>query len=360
MANGLDLSAFVAPGVAVLRPTGRPTGAGGPEILGSDLAPALRFGVGVSRRAGRNLSIGLEVAYQYTARSEFDTSLPGERFERGGSNELRGGLRVVIHPDEPTDDWTSPIDNPVREEEKPKAPPADKPKVNEDQAVNEIDCIVVAQYQPDATPEEQAGGKASNADMQGSAEALKAKSGGEIKKVTSDPKKDGDLPDVITSFTAGGKKCCKNVTLIGHGYDEKKEGGGGAFQLPYKLEGAEDAHAQKLGGLTAKGPMAKAPNEKHYQKFVSRLKRAICKGGKDKPTVTFASCFSALEESSDNIAEQVSAEGIRTKGFTGVCEYVPGGNVPEGTKPAPTSPLPAADAKEKTFEPKKEDPKKKK
>jgi hypothetical protein len=101
MANGLDLSAFVAPGVAILRPTGRPTGAGGPEILGSDLTPALRLGLGVSRRAGRNLSVGLEVAYQYTARSEFDTSLPGERFERGGSNELRGGLRSLFIPTSP-------------------------------------------------------------------------------------------------------------------------------------------------------------------------------------------------------------------------------------------------------------------
>ena len=57
---------------------GMPTGAGGPSVLGSDVAPQFRIGVGYNHRIDDKWSVGFSVGTAFTGETRFRTTLIGE------------------------------------------------------------------------------------------------------------------------------------------------------------------------------------------------------------------------------------------------------------------------------------------
>jgi hypothetical protein len=88
----------VGVGIAAMWPTGTPTGPGGPAFVGSDVAPAVRIGVGFDHRLNDALSIGLTGGVQFTGATEYDTTLAGERFRLNSKTEGIFGVTLTYSP----------------------------------------------------------------------------------------------------------------------------------------------------------------------------------------------------------------------------------------------------------------------
>jgi hypothetical protein len=217
----------------------------------------------------------------------------------------------------------------------------DNQQTNKDQKEdNEIDCVLIVQYPAD--PE--GPGVAGNKDLEESGK-LGAPTGATIRKMSTDPEKQGDLPGAVNGFTEKGKKWCNSFSLVSHEI-------GGAIMLPYSIEGSPKPLS--LGGTAADPKTGNTPNQEHFGNFVKALKGALCKTG--KPVVTFNICSGGVE---GGIAEQVAAKGIATKGWDGYCEMGP--VVDEDTKEkawGPPRSNPDKPATLKSFEPTKEAQKK--
>jgi hypothetical protein len=91
-------NAYVGVGIAAMWPTGTPTGPGGPAFVGSDVAPAVRIGVGFDHRLNDALSIGLTGGVQFTGATEYDTTLAGERFRLNSKTEGIFGVTLTYSP----------------------------------------------------------------------------------------------------------------------------------------------------------------------------------------------------------------------------------------------------------------------
>jgi len=79
---------YAGGGVVFKTPRGNPTGLGGPGITGSDTAPAFRIGGTLMHNFTDNVAAGVKVGYQWAGSTNYDTTLPGERFHFGREGEL--------------------------------------------------------------------------------------------------------------------------------------------------------------------------------------------------------------------------------------------------------------------------------
>jgi len=98
LSPGNTLNGYFGAGGATLRPTGQPTGAGGPSFLGSATAPAFRVGWGVDHQIDTNWSAGFKIGVQHTGSTEYDTTLAGERFRIDHKNEVLFGATFTYTP----------------------------------------------------------------------------------------------------------------------------------------------------------------------------------------------------------------------------------------------------------------------
>jgi hypothetical protein len=89
-----NLSIFAGGGGATLRPTGTPTGPGGPAITGSNTTPVFRAGAEVSQQIAGGLSVALQLAYQRTTLVSVGTTRPDERFRFGDNDSFMLGLTL--------------------------------------------------------------------------------------------------------------------------------------------------------------------------------------------------------------------------------------------------------------------------
>jgi hypothetical protein len=89
-----NLSLFGGPGASTLKPSGQPTGFGGPHITGSDTVFAYRLGVELSKTLAAGWLVGLQLAYQHTNESKFPTTLPDEDFRFRTGDRVMLGLNV--------------------------------------------------------------------------------------------------------------------------------------------------------------------------------------------------------------------------------------------------------------------------
>lgn len=89
-----NLSIFAGGGGATLRPTGTPTGPGGPALTGSNTTPVFRAGAEISQQIAGGLSVALQLAYQRTTSVSFGTTRPDERFRFGDNDSFMLGLTL--------------------------------------------------------------------------------------------------------------------------------------------------------------------------------------------------------------------------------------------------------------------------
>ncbi len=120
-----NISFFGGPGIATLWPGGQPTGPGGPSIIGSRSALALRTGIEISRALKSGFSVGVQTYYQHTNSTTYDSTLPGEGFRFGPNDSIMVGLTVACcnPPPPPATSTVERITPPPKTEEKPKTPP---------------------------------------------------------------------------------------------------------------------------------------------------------------------------------------------------------------------------------------------
>jgi RHS repeat-associated protein len=207
-----------------------------------------------------------------------------------------------------------------------------------------INCLIVLQYSPDTSEEDQKEKHiAANADLKESAKAHAAKLGAD--SVLMEVNGTAKFPSALNAFTEKGKKCCKSIEILSHGSPD------GALDVPYDLpkfdelrESDKSLMGRKLGGPTAKAGWG----SDRLQEFVNALKKALCKC--NKPTVTFHGCWTGVE---GGIAAQVAALGVRTEGYTGVCQF---DHVEDSSKPGKPviqwpGPRPKEGSEKKAFEP---------
>lgn len=113
-----DISLFLGPGAATLHPHGNP---GGPFFTGSDTVFALRTGIEISQLLYAGWVLALNLTYQYTAPSRYETTLPGEGYRIGGNNSIMIGLNVGCCNNPPPPGTSEATDL------TPKLPPAPPP-----------------------------------------------------------------------------------------------------------------------------------------------------------------------------------------------------------------------------------------
>ena len=152
-------SLFGGLGAASLRPSGAPTGVGGPMFTTNATVPVFRAGIEVSQRAAM-LNIALQAYYQRTGGATFETSLPGERFEEKPNDSVRLGLTFTydgnnnfknnntFNVDDGKGDTPKTTTKPGGGEKK-KDGPKEGGGGNPGQPMVAIDdCIVIIQYDP--------------------------------------------------------------------------------------------------------------------------------------------------------------------------------------------------------------------
>jgi hypothetical protein len=79
---------YAGGGVVFKRPRGNPTGLDGPGITGSDTAAAIRIGGTLMHNFNDSVAAGVKVGYQWAGSTDYDTTMPGERFHFGREGEL--------------------------------------------------------------------------------------------------------------------------------------------------------------------------------------------------------------------------------------------------------------------------------
>jgi len=129
-----DLSIFAGPGAATLWPRGNPTGPGGPFIVGTDTAFAMRTGVEISQALYAGWLIALNLTYQYTAPTKYPTTLAGEEFRLNGNSSALLGLNVQCcdyrPPPPPGNSTVERLTPPPEKALTPPSPPTPTPPGN--------------------------------------------------------------------------------------------------------------------------------------------------------------------------------------------------------------------------------------
>src|SRR5262249_4516646 len=82
------IGAYVGFGMSWLSPHGQPTGFGGPFFVDSDTAPVWAIGLEGDYYVNPNVSIGGKVGFRHVYRTDYPTSLPGERFIFDYKNQM--------------------------------------------------------------------------------------------------------------------------------------------------------------------------------------------------------------------------------------------------------------------------------
>jgi hypothetical protein len=174
------------------------------------------------------------------------------------------------------------------------------------------DCFLIIAYPPGQID---APDGATNTDLKGSAQALKASLKGSNSEQTIS--KDNTIPDALKKLTAG-NKCCKRIMFFGHGYQD------GSLTVPYPTyQGGEGDKAYHLGGDALK----QGAGGDAFKAFAKQVKDALCKDGKsgklaDGAEVRFHSCWSANNVTQDHsIGEELSKTGIPTWGYQDVVKF---------------------------------------
>lgn len=191
------------------------------------------------------------------------------------------------------------------------------------------DCLVIIQYDPGQipTPEEDPT-SAQNPDLKASADIVKkGLPGAQSGTVAS---KGGEhLDDILKGFKKD-NKCCTKIKFFGHG--TKK----GALLLPHKA-----GSTRELGGSGISETQGPKEDRDALASFKKLIKDTLCADPKPKgkysaptsPQVKFNACHSANQDADVPIAEELSKAGIRTEGFTGVCNFT-GSDGPVFPEPA--------------------------
>ena len=174
------------------------------------------------------------------------------------------------------------------------------------------DCLLIIEYPPGQID---APDGATNTDLKGSAQALKASLKGSNAEQTIT--KDITIPDALKKLTEG-NKCCKRIMFFGHGYQD------GSLTVPYPTyQGGEGDKAYHLGGDALK----QGAGGDAFKAFAKQVKDALCKDPKngklaDGAEVRFHSCWSANNVSQDHsIGEELSKTGIPTWGYQDVVKF---------------------------------------
>jgi hypothetical protein len=349
-------SLFGGLGAASLRPSGAPTGVGGPMFTSNATVPVFRAGIEVSQRAAM-LNIALQAFYQRTGGATFETSLPGERFEEKPNDSVRLGLTFTydgnnnyknnntFNVDDGKGDTPKTTTKPGGGEKK-KDGPKEGGGGNPGQPMVAIDdCIVIIQYDPGQIPtREQDPTSAQNEDFDASAKLFK---GAHIEHVTS--KAGEHLDDILKKFKAQG--CCTRIQIFGHGTPT------GQLQLPYTISTPTARNpADRLGGKQRENMDKDERNA--WDGFTNGLKTALCQDPKATPKkpkpaantkVKINACYSSTENGGTPIASELSFAGLNTSGWTGVCDFNDGA--------APVMPQGHDDSKEKNHDAKEPEPK---
>src|SRR5262249_19735401 len=90
---------YVGFGMSWLSPHGQPTGFGGPFFVDSDTAPVWAIGLEGDYYVNPNVSIGGKVGFRHVWRTDYPTSLPGERFIFDYKNQMLAAFPVAFHTD---------------------------------------------------------------------------------------------------------------------------------------------------------------------------------------------------------------------------------------------------------------------
>lgn len=257
------------------------------------------------RNIGAGIGIGIELGRAIEQNSNVSTKgNPPEpkRYGRKDGNDKKkkdGDNKTAKTDDKKTDDKKT-------DDKK------DEKKKDTGQAMTAIDdCLVIIAYPPGQID---APDGATNTDLKGSAQALKASLKGSTAEQTVS--KDNTIPDALKNLTEG-NKCCKRIMFFGHGYQD------GSLTVPYPTyQGGEGDKAYHLGG----DALQQGKGGDAFKAFAKQVKDALCKdkGGKlaDGAEVRFHSCWSANNVSKDHsIGEELSKTGIPTWGYQDVVKF---------------------------------------
>ncbi|MBR1088255.1 hypothetical protein JQ621_12345 [Bradyrhizobium manausense] len=249
------------------------------------------------RNIGAGIGIGIELGRAIEQNSNVSTKgNPSEpkRYGRKDGNDKKkkdGDNKTAKTDDKKTDDK----------------------KKDTGQAMTAIDdCFLIIEYPPGQID---APDGATNTDLKGSAQALKASLKGSNSEQTVT--KDNKIPDALKKLTEG-NKCCKRIMFFGHGYQD------GSLTVPYPTyEGGDGDKPYHLGG----DALQQGAGGDAFKAFAKQVKDALCKDAKNgKPVdgaeVRFHSCWSANNVTQDHsIGEELSKTGITTWGYQDVVKF---------------------------------------
>jgi hypothetical protein len=260
------------------------------EDRGSDRDRNIGTGVGVG--IGLGLAVGRAIEQDSNVSTKGNPTEP-KRYGRKDGNDKKkkdDGGKTAKADDKKTDDK----------------------KKDTGQAMTAIDdCFLIIEYPPGQID---APDGATNTDLKGSAQALKASLKGSNSEQTIT--KDNTIPDALKKLTEG-NKCCKRIMFFGHGYQD------GSLTVPYPTyQGGEGDKAYHLGGDALK----QGAGGDAFKAFSKQVKDALCKdkSGKlvDGAEVRFHSCWSANNVTQDHsIGEELSKTGIPTWGYQDVVKF---------------------------------------
>lgn len=248
------------------------------------------------RNIGVGIGIGIEVGRAIEQNSTKGNPAEPKKYGRKeGPDKKKKDDGKVAKPDDKKTDDKKPDD---------KKPP---------QATTSVDdCYMIIEY-PDGFIEAEDG--ATNTDLKGSAQALKASLKGT--NATETITKENTIAKALKKFTEG-NKCCKRIVIFGHGYKD------GSLTVPYKTyEGGEGDKPYHVGGDALK----QTEGQKAFDGFAKDIKDALCKDPKSgKPAkdseVRIHACWSADNVNKDHsIAEEMSKKGITTWGYQDVVKF---------------------------------------
>ena len=260
--------------------------------------------IGRERERNRNIGIGIEIGraidQNATVPAKGAPSEPKKYGRKDDNKKKKDG-----------DGKTARTDDKKTDDKKTDDKKDDKKKPAQDVATVD-DCLMIIQY---AADEEIAPDGATNTDIKGSTQALKASLKGTNDEQTIT--KENKIQDALKKLTAG-NKCCKRIMIFGHGYED------GSLKLPYPTyEGGEGDKPKHLGGAA----MQLVDGKKAFKDFSEQIKSALCKDPKsgklaDGAEVRIHACWSADTNRQDHpISEELSKTGVTSWGYKDVVRF---------------------------------------
>jgi hypothetical protein len=116
-----------------------------------------------------------------------------------------------------------------------------------------------------------------------------------------------EIDQVLVDLKNNGYRC-KSMAIMGHGYS-LGENADGSLILP------DDKGGKPFGGKANGHGEWLGDRRDEFDKIIKALKDVLAG---DDPVVTFYTCGSAIE---NGVAEEVSKQGIHTRGTTGPCDF---------------------------------------